>query len=216
MTKQEKTTLKTSHSKLKLFFAPNSPFARKCRIVVIEKGLQDGVELVESQPPHESAALLAANPLARIPALVLANGDVLCESPVICEYLDSLSEENPLVPRDRKSRIDVLAVSALGSGIMDSAVAIVLEKRRPQDKQYDLWIKRNEEAISRTITMLAKLNLDKNSEWNIGTINVAVALAYVSFRMSHLEWRDEHKKLAQWLDFVNQKPSMIATVPVAG
>jgi glutathione S-transferase len=199
---------------MKLFHATNSPFARKCRVVIIEKGLHDSVELVESSPPHDSAALIAANPLCRIPSLMLENGDVFCESPVICEYLDSLSSENILFPSEKEGRFEALRLAALGSGIMDSAVAIVMEKRRPEEKQYAPWIQRKEDAILRTIAVVSGINLDENSNWNIGTINLAVALSYVSFRMPHLAWKNEHKNLSNWLEFVSKKQSMVKTTPI--
>lgn len=199
---------------MKLFFSPNSPFARKCRVVIAEKNLQDAVELVESQPPHNSDALMAANPLGRIPALVLENGDIFCESPVICEYLDSLSEQNPLFPAEKSDRFEALRLAALGSGIMDSAVAIVLENRRPEEIRFQPWLERKENAISLTINAIAKLELNENSSWNIGTINIAVALSYVAFRFPQIDWQAEHPNLAKWLDFVNKKPSMLATAPI--
>ena len=148
---------------MKLFFSPNSPFARKCRVVIAEKNLQGRVELVESQLPHNSDALIAANPLGRIPALVLENGDIFCESPVICEYLDSLSEQNPLFPASKKERFEALRLAALGSGIMDSAVAIIMENRRPEEIRFKPWLERKENAISLAINYISKLGLDENS-----------------------------------------------------
>lgn len=197
---------------MQLFYSPNSPYARKCRVLILEKGLQDKIELVSVMPSDNPPALIAANPIGSVPTLIMDNGESLCESPVICEYLDSLTEQNPLFPVEKTARFKMLGLAALGSGIMDMAVAIVMEGRRPEEKRYDVLVKRNEAAILRTIDVISKYSLDN---WNIGTINVAVALAYVSFRIPHLDWRAEHKKLAEWLDFVNKKPSMLATAPIS-
>lgn len=197
---------------MKLFYNTNSPYSRKCRIVILEKGLQDKVELVESLPPHLSEALLAANPLARIPALVMDDGRLLCESPVICEYLDGVSVQNSLFPADKEARIEALCLAALGSGIMDSAVACVMEGRRPEEKRYAEWVERKENAIRRTITVLAAENL--GDEFHIGALSVAVALAYIDFRLPHIDWRNEHKKLAAWLKTTEKRASMLATAPI--
>ncbi len=199
---------------MKLFYNRNSPFARKCRVVLFEKGLQDKVELVESMPPHDSPALIAANPLAKIPALVLDDGNSFSESPVICEYIDSLSAQNQLFPTDKTERFEALELAALGSGIMDAAVACILESRRPEDKRWPEWVERKENAIRRTIKLVADSGIDEKTPFDIGTINLAVALAYVCFRLPHIKWREEHTKLAEWLDFVNKRPSMLATAPV--
>lgn len=206
------SALSTHNSKLKLFYSPNSPYARKCRIVILEKGLQDKVELVSLMPADNPPELIVANPLGKVPTLLLDNGKSLCESPVICEYLDSLSNDNPLFPTDNTARFEVLNLAALASGIMDEAVAYVMEGRRPEEKRYQFLVERKENSIKRTISFISGNNFDKDI-WNIGTINTAIALAYIDFRMPHIKWRDDNKNLAEWLDFINKKPSMVATLP---
>ena len=211
---ENNSALGTRNSKLILFYNTNSPFARKCRVVIHEKNLWDKVEFIESMPPHDSPALQAANPLSRIPALVMDDGGYLCESPVICEYLDSLSAQNSLFPTDKTKRFEALALAALASGIMDSAVACVMESRRPEDKRVPEWVERKEQAIRRTIKLLAKTDFNEKTEFNIGTLSLAVALGYVSFRMPQIVWQNEYPALAAWLAFTNKRASMIATAPI--
>ncbi len=197
---------------MKLFYSTNSPYARKCRVVMLEKKLENKIELINVNPLENPAELLAVNPLGTVPALVTDDGLHLCESPAICEYLDSLSPENPLMPPP-EFRICVLAVTALADGIMDAAVSCVLESRRPEDKRYPLWVQRKEAAIMRAIAKCAGISWDVKP--TLGTIGLAVALAYVSFRLPHLPWRKEHPKLAEWLDAFSQRPSMAKTKPIA-
>ncbi len=199
---------------MKLFYSPNSPYARKCRIVILEKELEDRVELISLMPSDNPPELIAANPLGTVPALVIDNGSSFCESPIICEYLDSLSIKNPLFPVKKDERFKILSLAALADGIMDASVACVMEGRRPEDKRYDVWVKRKEKAIVRTIDAVASQNIDENTTFNIGTINMAIALSYVDFRLPHLDWRKEYKNLSNWLEYMNKKPSMIATAPV--
>lgn len=209
---KENSARSTPNSKLKLFFAPNSPYARKARVVILEKGLQDRAELISVMPSDNPPELIAANPLGTVPTLVMDNGKSLCESPVICEYLDSLSEKNPLFPSDKTARFEVLNLAALAEGITNAAVACVIEGRRPEEKHYKAWVERKENVIKRTIAVISEFNLDK-SDWNIGTINTAIALSYVDFRMSHLSWRNSNNNLSNWLDSNNKKQSMLATAP---
>lgn len=205
--------LSMQNSKLTLFYSPNSPYSRKCRVVILEKGLQDKVELISVMPSDNPPELIAANQLGTVPALVMDNGKSLCESPVICEYLDSFTDKNPLFPADKTARFAALSLAALADGIMDAAVACVMERRRPEEKQYMAWVERKENAIKRTIAAISEHNLE--SSWNIGTINTAIALSYVCFRSPHIEWQNNHKSLANWLDSINKKPCMVATAPVA-
>jgi glutathione S-transferase len=199
--------------KMKLFFAPLSPFARKCRVVVIEKKLEGEVELVNAPPMDNPPELLAANPLATVPALLTNKGKIFCESPVICEYLDSLSPEPALIPAEPKQRFDTLALAALADGIMDAAVACVLESRRPEDRRYPEWVERKENAIKRTISVIAHRKFDMGMPLDIGIINVVVALGYVSFRLPHMDWRKDYPVLAQWYDAMSQRPSFALTAP---
>lgn len=199
---------------MKLFYSPNSPFARKCRVVILEKELSDSIEPISLLPSDNPPELLATNPLGTVPALLKDDGTALCESPVICEYLDSLSGKNPLFPQKNNDYFAVMALAALADGIMDAAVSCVMEGRRPEEKRYEAWTKRKENAIARTISKIGELGISKKSDWNIATINLAIALEYVCFRLPHLNWESNNKELYDWLEFINKKPSMQETKPV--
>lgn len=196
---------------MKLFYSVNSPYARKCRVVILEKGLQERVEMALVNPLDNPPELIAVNPLCTVPALVTDAGLHLCDSTVICEYLDSLSPENRLYPLE--NRECVLAVAALADGIMDAAVACVIEGRRPQELQYALWVQRKEAAIARSIEKFAGISWE-GSPLTIGTVSLAVALAYVSFRLPHIGWREKHLALAAWHDKLMKRKSFLETQPI--
>jgi glutathione S-transferase len=196
---------------MQLFFSTNSPYARKCRIVALEKGLQNRIEFINVNPLEDPPALRAVNPLGTVPALMTDDGLHLCESPVICEYLDLLDGSPSFHPKD-EARICVLAMAALADGIMDAAVSCVLENRKLQKSAE--WIQRKEAAALRAIAKFADASI-QSAPLSMGTINLAVALAYVSFRLPHLNWRREHPALAVWLDEMNKRPSFMATRPQA-
>jgi glutathione S-transferase len=65
---------------MKLLVSGTSPYARKCRILVRELGLTAQVEEVDAHPFEDGEVLLAANPLGRVPCLVMADGRALTES----------------------------------------------------------------------------------------------------------------------------------------
>ena len=83
---------------MKLYYANNSPYSRKVRIAIIEKGLGEQIEMVACNPFDDVPALKAVNPLGKVPALILDHGEALYDSPVICEYLDTLSPDNHMIP----------------------------------------------------------------------------------------------------------------------
>ena len=75
---------------MKLIAALPSPFVRKVRVLLHETGQTDAVELVEisTTPMNTDAQAAAANPVGKIPALVLEDGPAIYDSRVICRYLD--------------------------------------------------------------------------------------------------------------------------------
>ena len=199
---------------MKLFYSTNSPYARKCRVVVMEKNLASRVELVNVNPMENSAQLLAVNPLGTVPALITDQGLHLCDSTAICEYLDSLPSDAPALLPEPKARECVLAFVAMSDGMMDAAVACVLEGRRPPEFQYPMWRERKEAAILRTIEKFSAIDMT-HTPLSMGSIGLAVALEYVSFRLPHLNWQEKHPRLAEWQAHVSKRESLQTTQPQA-
>lgn len=83
---------------MKLFYAVASPFARKVRVLIAEKQIAS-IEEIHVSPFDLPPELVTANPLSKVPSLLLQDGTVVYDSPVICEYLDSISSAAPrLIP----------------------------------------------------------------------------------------------------------------------
>src|SRR3954452_2785519 len=110
---------------MKLRHNPASPYVRKVMVVAHELGLADKIELLSTavSPVESNAALAAENPLMKIPALTTDDGQVLFDSPVICEYLDSLAGGGKVFPASGKARWTALCQQALGDGILGSCAA---------------------------------------------------------------------------------------------
>ena len=91
---------------MKLHWSPRSPFVRKVMIAAHELGLVERIErlrtVVAMRDPNLD--LLADNPLAKIPTLVLEDGTVLFDSLTICEYFDHLAGGGRLFPPARPRR----------------------------------------------------------------------------------------------------------------
>ena len=99
---------------MKLLYTPRSPYARKVRVVAIEKGIE--LELASEDLVNKSPGLVKANPLGKIPTLILGNGQMVFDSPVICEYLDSIEPKPALIPNDPHKRIVILTFRGTPTG----------------------------------------------------------------------------------------------------
>lgn len=198
---------------MKLIYSLTSPYARKVRILLIEQGLDATVEHVIASPLAEPDKVIAANPLGKIPVLLTDTGAIY-DSPVICEYLDSLAGE-PLLPASGATRWAILRVQALADGIMDAAFSMVMEQLRPEPERSSQWSERWRAAILRA-TVDADRDFPKMADrFDLGQIAMAAALGYLGFRLPDIAWQSDAPSLARWWDEAGQRASMLATAPPA-
>jgi len=198
---------------MKLYHSPTSPYVRKVRVVAIEKGLADRIELVAAVPWPDPAAAAVVNPLGKVPALVTDEGVALYDSPVICEYLDVLVPAAPLIPRSGAGRWQVLRCQALCDGILDAAVAIVLERRRPEAERSTASIQRSTDAVRRSVAALATELKPAGAGFDLGQISIAVALGYLEFRLADLDVVAGQPAIRDWWAATRDRPSLVATRP---
>ena len=200
---------------MKLHWSPRSPFVRKVMVVVHELGLVDRVACVRtvaaSTKPH--AELMKDNPLSKIPTLVLDDGTVIYDSPVICEYLDGLNGAPKLHPAEPKARLAALRRQALGDGFLDLLVLLRDERLRanPSDAH-------KASAATRKAAVLNSLEGDaaalSAAPFGIGHIAIGCALSYLDFRYVDEDWRKPHPRIAAWHGTFAARPSVRATEPV--
>ncbi len=200
---------------MRLFHANTSPYARKVRVVIAEKGLEGRIEGQTCSPFDDVPELKAVNPLNKIPCLALDDGTALYDSPVIVEYLDSLDPANRLIPAEGAGRWTVLRQQALGDGIMDAAFNTVVESRRPEAQQSPDWNQRWRAAIDRALAVMDGEIDSLAQQPSLGHITYACALGYLEFRLPEIDWRARHPKIAAWFDAFSQRPSMASTRPDA-
>jgi glutathione S-transferase len=200
---------------MKLHWSPRSPFVRKVMIVVHERELVDRITCVRTvaamTKPH--AELMQDNPLSKIPTLVLDDGSVLYDSPVICEYLDGLGEAPKLFPAEPKARFEALRRQALGDGFLDMLVTLRNERERAHPSEVHLA-----STAVRTTAVLQSLEREADAlgaaPFGIGHIAIGCALSYLDFRYADADWRKDHPRIARWHATFAARPSVRATEPV--
>jgi glutathione S-transferase len=196
---------------VKLCFSPTSPYVRKVRACAITREIDDRIELVPTNPNVSEPAFVAINPLSKVPALVTDDGVALFDSPVICEYLDSIGDALPMFPEHGPARWRALKLQAMGDGILDASVPRRGEMMKPQDEGRAAWIARQKAAVDRTVDALEADPPYRHVD--IGSITVACALGYLDFRFAAQPWRDGRPKLAAWYEAFAQNPGIAQTVP---
>jgi glutathione S-transferase len=198
---------------MKLYGSLTSPYVRKARILIREKGLP--CEFVVADAWAADSPVPALNPLGKVPVLALDNGDALFDSPVIAEYLDSLKTP-ALLAAAGEARWDMLRWEALADGVLDAVVTRLLESRRPEAQQSAENIRRQEEKVARSLDYIAQRLGGKpwlaGDRFTLADLTVAVALEYTDFRYPH-DWRSRHPRLGQWLAGVSTRPAFVDTRP---
>lgn len=202
---------------MKLFASLTSPYARKIRIILAEKGLP--FELVVDSPWEANTRIPEVNPLGKVPALV-TDEEIFFDSPVIAGYLETLDAPPRLLPTEPIEAVRVRQLEALADGVIDAAVAIVLEGRRPHALQSESEVARQKVKIERA---LAELERRANSHtWlhgetlSLGDTAVGVALAYLDLRVPDYDWRTPHPRLAALAERLFVRPSFTDTKPPVG
>jgi glutathione S-transferase len=202
---------------MKLLSNPLSPYVRKVLVAMAMKGVTDKIQMVATDTnPGDNVQLNTANPLGKIPCLVLDDGTALFDSHVICEYIDSLAPAPVLFPKSGPQRFKTLTMGGLGDGILDAALLLVYEKRfRPEDKWHAPWQQRQQAKIDRSVDLLEKSPPAWSGSPDYGHLTVACALGYLDFRHEG-KWRAGHPKMVAWLDqFAKAVPAFEATRPKA-
>lgn len=201
---------------LKLHWSPKSPYVRKVMICAHELGLLARLTLVRSVAAmlKPNPAIMADNPLSKIPTLVRDDGTVLFDSLVICEYLNELGQ-GQLFPTAGDDKWRALRWHALGDGMLDALILWRNEREREQPLQaltdaFELKIRACLTQLEQEVQGLSQ------SPLTIGTLTLGCALGYADYRFDALGWRALAPRLAAWFETLEQRPSFQSTRPVDG
>ena len=198
---------------MKLFYSPTSPFVRKVSVFAMEAGLEKRIDRVVTNPWSLDAALLAENPLSKVPTLVTDDGMVLFDSPVICEYLDTLNNKRKLIPMDGAARWSALRLQALADGLLDAAVLRFLERKKEASQRSAEWDGLQQAVVERALDFMETDLVCWPAEFTVGQIAAACALGYLDFRFAEENWRGRCPRLAIWYGVFAQRRSMAETLP---
>ncbi len=198
---------------MKLYGSLTSPYVRKVRMVLLEKGI--AIDLVVEGPADAAGNVVRLNPLRAIPVLERDDGEVFFDSPMICEYIDSLNDRLRLYPASGEARWQALRWHALGQGMMEATVTRFVELRKPVEKRDVTQVAKHEARIAAALAFAAERapasGFIAGNTIGIADITLAAALGYIDLRHAH-DWRGKHPQLANWFAPVSQRPSFVETL----
>ena len=201
---------------LQLRYTSASPFVRKVLVFAHETGLADQIELIPTDVWALDSDIVRDNPLGKVPALIGPDGTFV-GSLLCCEYLDTLHAGKRLIPLAPERRWPALQFHALADGVMDAAVAHVIERlRRPAALVHAGYLERQTAKIRRTLEVLQDAVPVFGERVDIAAITVSCALGYLDLRLPQLEWRRDHPALALWNATFSARPSLAMTTLCLG
>jgi glutathione S-transferase len=200
---------------MKLIGSKTSPYVRKIRVLLAEKQLQ--YEFVEDDVWSPDSAAPKYNPVGKVPAMILDDGEYLYDSPVIAEYVDSLPGVN-FIPAPVPERVRVRRDEALGDAIADAGIAIFLERKREASRQDPAWVARQSGKVNSGLAALSRAVAAKPStgarRMTLGDIACGCALFWLEFRLPEFRWRED-AVLKAWAENLESRASFAATRPPA-
>lgn len=199
-----------------LHTSTTSPYGRKVRLAAAVLGLQEILKIDWADTRATEGSLYEQNPLAKVPTLMLENGDVVYDSRVALELLDTLAGGGKIIPTG-EARIPVLTKQAMADGITDAAIQAQIEKRNHSKEHWNtVWIDRQQGKVDRTLKTFNDTPLPAPDQTNgmpdCAQIALACSLGYLDLRANG-DWRKQNPELVRWHDaFVAQVPAYNETL----
>lgn len=204
---------------MKLIGAITSPYVRKVRIVMFEKKLD--FQFVTEDVWADATTISQANPLGKVPCLVMEGGEALFDSRVIVEYIDTLSPVGKLIPSMGRERAEVKTWEALADGVLDAAILARLETMWPgrtPAQRSPAWVERQMQKIHASLKAISHGLGDKSYcagiHFSLADIAVGCMLGYLDFRFAQINWRSDYPNLAKLDEKLALRQSFVGTKPV--
>jgi glutathione S-transferase len=146
----------------------DSPYVRRVAIAMTLLGLE--FEHRNWSVGKDFDRIRGYSPIGRVPALVLDSGEVLAESALILDYLDSLAgPQRALLPAEGGARRQSLRLIGLATGAVDKGITMVMERVfRPEEKRHAPWTDRCRAQAEGALAELEKHCAQRNGQWLVG------------------------------------------------
>ena len=198
---------------MKLIYTTTSPIARKCRIVSRELGLKDRIEEVITTTRSEEALIMNYNPNGMVPTLETDEGYTICESTVICNYLEKQSNNKKFIPQNEKEYWQIIGLDAIASQMLESVVSRARYlKFKPEQFHFPAGIKYEQRRVQRAFDFLEK-RADIFSK-NVNRIHISLGLVCLILDniFPNEEWKKNRKNILEIYENFKKRDSFIETI----
>lgn len=194
-----------------LLYATASPYSCKVRMAALYSGFK--LELVPVQTADRPSALVEANPLAKIPVLLLKSGEAVYDSRAIMRYIDRATG-GLLYPREPDRLTSCEVRESLAEGICDAMLLHVYERRyRPDEKVHQPWLDKQWLKVTEAFERL-KVDLESLPDRiDASHLGVRAAIGYFDLRFGQ-RWSEIPHAIRDWaIAFDEKSPDLRACLP---
>ena len=201
---------------MKLYITLGSPYARMARILVLERRLQDRVEIIPAKTRTAGSPYYAINPSGRVPYLVRDDGVGMEESALICAWLDHLDGAPAFELPGGEQRWEARRLLALATSLVDGISVWGRELSRPEHERSPGVIAHETERARRMIDVWEDEIGGPLMHGTLNMVQITLACALgLERRYADFRWRDGHPELSAWFERTAARPSFAATLPPA-
>ena len=200
---------------MKLYITSGSPYARMARIVVLEKGLVDQIEILLARTREIDSPYYAIAPSGRVPYLVRDDGSALEESSLICAWLDQVEGRPRFDIPPGEAGWEARRLEAMARSLMDGVAVWLRELTRPAHERSPGLIAHEAARADRICDVWER---EIAHPWMQATLNMAqITLACalgIEARNPDFRWRLGRPALTEWFAQIATRPSLAITAPV--
>ena len=199
---------------MKLYVTRGSPYARLARIVVVEKGLEDRVEIIEAKTRTAGSPYYQINPSGRVPYLVDDTGIGMEDSQLICAYLDALDGKPRFHSVTHASDWAYLRFEFAARSMCDGVAVWGREMARPENERSPTTLAHEAARAQRMANFFEDRATDPPMQGSPGMAHLILAIAVEMARKRGLgDLTAGRPRLASWMRSISDLPSMQRTVP---
>jgi glutathione S-transferase len=197
---------------MKLYITPMSPYARLARILVIEKGLGDRVEIIQAKTRAVGSPYYHINPSGRVPYLTTDAGVGMEDSQLICAYLDSLDGRPRFHHPSHETDWAYRRVEASARSMCDGISVWTREMQRPENDRSPTVLAHEAARMHRMADFFETQVADPPLQGPLAMAHLILTVALEGAqKRGPGSLTDGRPRLAGWLHQMFELPSVQAT-----
>jgi glutathione S-transferase len=199
---------------MKLYVTYGSPYARLARIIVIEKALEDRVEIIEAKTRTPGSRYYQINPSGRVPYLVDDHGAGMEDSQLVCAYLDALDGKPRFHNASHASDWAYLRLEFAARSMCDGIAVWAREIRRPENERSRTTLAHESARAQRMADFFEDRVTHPPMQGPVCMAQLILAVAVEMARKRGLgDLASGRPRLASWMRSISELPSMQRTAP---